>query len=127
MLPISELIIFARHRQDRCEASMCAASAGRESRDEVCTRDARPAESKGGSPLMRVWGMLSEEDEHAGFRLFLNEDWQVLLLCNGKTMAVFDPHEYTRVQLEEKVNQIIRVIRRNPFLVCSGRIHLCGN
>lgn len=77
--------------------------------------------------MMKLWGMLSEEDEQAGFRLYVDDDWYVLLLCNGKTMALFDPYDYTMPELQEKVKQVLRVIRRNPFLVCAGRIHLSEN
>ena len=64
-------------------------------------------------PLMKIWGMLSVEDEKSGFDLVLDKNWYVQLLKNGKTMARFDPRDYTSTELLEEVDRVLEPMRDN--------------
>lgn len=57
--------------------------------------------------MIRIWGMLSEDDENAGFDLRLDANWQVLLLYNDSVVASFDPRDYTLPELEKEVRELI--------------------
>lgn len=61
--------------------------------------------------MMKVWGMLSVEDEKAGFDLVLDGDWYVVLLENGKTIARFDPRDYTATELLIELEATLQEIR----------------
>ena len=60
--------------------------------------------------MMRIWGMLSEDDEKAGFDLILDEDWQVLLMLNSKPIAKFNPLDYTQVELLTEINRLTQAM-----------------
>lgn len=59
-------------------------------------------------PPMKIWGMLSVDDEKSGFDLVLDENWYVSLFCKKKLMARFDPRDYTSVELQKEVDQLIQ-------------------
>ncbi|MBM3132381.1 MAG: hypothetical protein FJY85_19070 [Deltaproteobacteria bacterium] len=61
--------------------------------------------------MMKVWGMLSAEDEKAGFDLVLDTDWYVVLLDHGKTIARFDPRDYTATELLIELEAVLQEIR----------------
>ncbi len=61
--------------------------------------------------MMKVWGMLSIEDEEAGFDLVMDEDWYVVLLGNNNQIARFDPRDYTASELHSEVETILQSIR----------------
>ena len=63
---------------------------------------------------MRIWGMLSTDDENAGFDLVLDEEWYVLLLHKGEIVARFDPRDYTSAELHEEVNGQLQTIYNDP-------------
>ncbi|MBM3133158.1 MAG: hypothetical protein FJZ95_09035 [Chloroflexi bacterium] len=86
--------------------------------DGSASKGTKPAD--GNRPAMRIWGMVSERDEEAGFRAVLDDSWYVLLQYRDKTVALFDPYDYTLPELKEKLEAVIRVIRRNPFLIGDG-------
>lgn len=58
--------------------------------------------------------MLSADDENAGFDLVLDEDWYVQLQHEGKTVARFDPRDFTSSELHGEVKRLIERIRGNP-------------
>jgi len=68
--------------------------------------------------MMKVWGMLSPEDEEAGFDLVMDDDWYVVLLSKNKTIARFDPRDYTASELHSEVETILSTIRGEPDGVC---------
>lgn len=61
--------------------------------------------------MMKVWGMLSTEDQQAGFDVVLDEDWYVLLLGNGRQLARFDPRDYTASELLVELEAILGDVR----------------
>ncbi len=61
--------------------------------------------------MMKVWGMLSNEDEEAGFDLVMDDDWYVVLLDGEKTLARFDPRDYTASELHSEVETMLQSIR----------------
>ena len=67
--------------------------------------------------MMKVWGMISVEDERAGFDVILDEDWYVVLIENGKTRARFDPRDYTATELLTELEGILVKIRKGSELV----------
>lgn len=58
--------------------------------------------------MMKVWGMLSAEDEKSGFDLVLDENWYVVLLNNGETIARFDPRDYTSTELLIELEAVLQ-------------------
>ena len=70
---------------------------------------------------MKVWGMLTPEDEEAGFGLYLDSDCYVILLYyNDAIVALFDPNDYTMPELREVVGKVIQAVHLNPLVVCAG-------
>lgn len=63
------------------------------------------------SAMMKVWGMISIEDEKAGFDVVLDEDWYVVLIDNGTQRARFDPRDYTAVELLSELGLVLDAIR----------------
>lgn len=61
--------------------------------------------------MMKVWGMLSAEDEEAGFDLVMDNDWYVVLLNEDETIARFDPRDFTAAELHYEVGAIIQSMR----------------
>lgn len=113
MLNLAEYIIVARNSREPSARIF----AGDDPRETVvrCSEGCR-----GEGRLMRVWGIVSEEDEGSGFQVVLDDCWFLRLQCRGKTIALFDPHDYTLPELKEKVAAVIRIVRRNPFLIGNG-------
>lgn len=64
--------------------------------------------------MMKVWGMLSTDDEKAGFDVVLDEDWYVVLLDKGELRARFDPRDYTATELLTELGELLSGIRGNP-------------
>ncbi|MCD5413322.1 hypothetical protein M1O57_01175 [Dehalococcoidia bacterium] len=64
--------------------------------------------------MMRIWGMLSADDEKNGFDLVLDESWYVLLLNKGEVIARFDPRDYTASELQKEVEMELRMRRGDP-------------
>lgn len=64
--------------------------------------------------MMKVWGMLSPEDEKSGFDLVLDENWFVVLLNNGETIARFDPRDYTSTELLIELDAVLKEVKANP-------------
>ena len=60
---------------------------------------------------MKLWGMLSVEDESAGFEVVLDKDWFLLIKENGKTRARLDPSIYTMPELRAVVDCLLSLIR----------------
>ena len=58
--------------------------------------------------MIRVWGILSEEEEKAGFDLVLDEVWHIILLHKDVMLARFDPRDYTQPGLRQEVRRLIR-------------------
>ena len=68
--------------------------------------------------MMKVWGMISVEDETAGFDVVLDEDWYVVLIENGETRARFDPRDYTATELLSELGEILASLRGESKLAC---------
>ena len=68
--------------------------------------------------MMKVWGMISVEDEKAGFDVILDEDWYVVLIENGETRARFDPRDYTATELLMELDEILSRIRGRSEIKC---------
>jgi hypothetical protein len=60
---------------------------------------------------MELFGLLSSEDERAGFKLVLDEKYYVLLLSEGKVVATFDPRDYTEAELRRESADLIQKLR----------------
>lgn len=122
MLNLAEYIIVARNFQE-FRAKICSGDEPRETavRCSEGSSLAGPENRRNGDRLMRIWGIVSEEDEGSGFQVVLDDYcWCLRLQCRGKTVALFDPHDYTLPELKERVAAVIRVVRRNPFLIGDG-------
>lgn len=63
--------------------------------------------------MMKIWGMLSFEDENNGFDLVLDDDWYVLLLRESELIARFDPRDYMSVELHKEVEAILQKLKSN--------------
>lgn len=61
--------------------------------------------------MMKVWGMLSGEDEEAGFDLVMDEEWYVVLLSENEPLARFDPRDYTANELLSEMEEILQTMR----------------
>ena len=59
-------------------------------------------------PTMKIWGMLSLEDEKTGFDVVLDNDWHVLLMDKEEIVARFDPRDYTSMELQTEVTRLLR-------------------
>jgi len=57
---------------------------------------------------MKVWGMLSREEEDKGFDVVLDDSWCVLLLRDGDVMVRFDPRDYTVADLGKEISRLIQ-------------------
>ena len=64
--------------------------------------------------MMKVWGMLSNEDEAAGFDLVMDEEWYVVLMNKQRPIARFDPRDYTASELLWEVEAILQTMRDGP-------------
>ncbi|MDD5093222.1 MAG: hypothetical protein PHV74_02440 [Dehalococcoidia bacterium] len=64
-------------------------------------------------PRMKIWGMLSPEDEKPGFDLVLDEDWYALFLYKGQLVTRFDPRDYTAAELQEEMGHIMQTLRED--------------
>lgn len=53
-------------------------------------------------------GLLSYEDEKAGFKLILDDRFFVRLLSRGKAVAAFDPRDYTSSELRRETAMAIQ-------------------
>ncbi len=62
--------------------------------------------------MMRIWGMLSADDEKNGFDVVLDESWYVLLLDKDEVIARFDPRDYTSAELYGEVETVLEWRRR---------------
>ncbi|NQT71321.1 MAG: hypothetical protein HQ553_00955 [Chloroflexi bacterium] len=71
-----------------------------------------------GEAMMKVWGMISVEDEKAGFDVVLDEDWYVVLIEKGETRARFDPRDYTATELLMELEDILAKIRGESKIAC---------
>lgn len=121
MLNLAEYIIIARNSGES-NARIPPGDGPKETAIR-CPEGSSPGKPEGRRPndrLIRIWGIVSEEDEGRGFQLVLDDDWFLRLQCRGKTVALFDPHDYTLPELSAKVTAIIRIVRRNPFLIGDG-------
>lgn len=121
MLNLAEYIIVARNSREP-SARIIAGDDPRETvvRCSEGSSSGGAAGRRGEGRLMRIWGIVSEEDEATGFQVLLDDCWFLQLQCRGKTIALFDPHDYTLPELKEKVAAVIRIVRRNPFLIGNG-------
>jgi len=63
---------------------------------------------------MKLWGMLSVEDENSGFEIVLDTDWLMLIKEHGKTRARLDPSIYTLPELRIVVDSLLRLLRGEP-------------
>ena len=61
--------------------------------------------------MMKIWGMLSEDDEMMGFDIALDDDWYVLLLKGSEVIARFDPRDYATMELQNEVETLLQQIR----------------
>ena len=61
--------------------------------------------------MMKVWGMISTEDENDGFDVILDQDWYVVLLEKGEIRARFDPRDYTATELLVELETILNNLR----------------
>lgn len=64
-------------------------------------------------PMMKIWGMLSSEEEHAGFDLVLDKNWYAVLLHKGKVIAKFDPRDYTAAELSQETKARLQEFQHN--------------
>lgn len=63
---------------------------------------------------MKVWGMLSTEDEQAGFDLVFDREWYIVLKLNGDMVARFDPTRYTMRELLLDLESCLQMARGTP-------------
>ncbi|MFO8102493.1 MAG: hypothetical protein R6U37_10080 [Dehalococcoidia bacterium] len=61
--------------------------------------------------MMKVWGMLSTEEEEDGFEVIMDDERQVVLLSENETLARFDPRDYTATELYSEIGARLRWIR----------------
>lgn len=115
--------IFRSHRATGFGTGSYPGIAEYSAQKELCT-DVKNGESgKHARDRMKVWGMLSEEDEEDGFGVFLDNDSYVVLLYYEDTIvALFDPNDYTLPELNDVVQKVIQAVRRNPLVICAGNI-----
>ena len=64
---------------------------------------------------MKLWGMLSIEDESVGFEVVLDKDWFLLIKKNGETRARLDPSIYILPELRSVVECLLQLIRGNQI------------
>ncbi len=64
-------------------------------------------------PTMKIWGMISLEDEETGFDVVLDNDWYVLLMDRDEIVARFDPRDYTSIELQTEVKRLLRARQSN--------------
>ena len=59
--------------------------------------------------MIKVWGMISAQDEEAGFDVGFDNKWRVILMNRGEVVAVLDPREYSAVtELQDDLVNLIR-------------------
>ncbi|MDY6910841.1 MAG: hypothetical protein SVM79_00555 [Chloroflexota bacterium] len=58
--------------------------------------------------MIRIWGILSGEEENAGFDLVLDEVWYIMLMHKDMLVARFNPRDYTQPGLQKEVKKQIR-------------------
>jgi len=61
--------------------------------------------------MMKIWGMLTAEDEAFGFDLVMDDDWMVVLLKDNLSIMRFDPRDYTSRELLSELGAIIRLVK----------------
>jgi len=64
-------------------------------------------------PTMKIWGMISLEDEETGFDVVLDSDWYVLLMDRDEIVARFDPRDYTSIELQTEVKRLLQARQSN--------------
>ncbi len=60
---------------------------------------------------MKLWGILSEEDEQAGFEVVMDTDWFILIKEHGKVLTRLNPSVCTLPQLHSIVDCFVRISR----------------
>ena len=71
---------------------------------------------KGNTPKGAIiWGILSDDDSKAGFELILDNEDQLFLLKQGKTLAHFDPFYYTVKGLTSEIMMHVQKARSKTF------------
>ncbi len=65
--------------------------------------------------MMKIWGMLSSDDEIMGFDLVLDDEWYVLLLKESEVIARFDPRDYVAAELKNEVGILVQEMRRDQL------------
>lgn len=61
--------------------------------------------------MMKIWGMLTPEDEEGGFDLVMDDDWMVVLLKDNISVTRFDPRDYTARELLSEVLSMIQLVK----------------
>ncbi|NQT72352.1 MAG: hypothetical protein HQ553_06215 [Chloroflexi bacterium] len=61
--------------------------------------------------MMTIYGMLAPEDTDAGYSLALDDDWYAVLMEKDEVLARFDPRDYTSVDLQVEVEQLLQTRR----------------
>lgn len=71
------------------------------------------AAEEGGCTMaaIELFGLLSSDDEKAGFKLVLDDRYYVLLLSRGEVKATFDPRDYTAAELQRESSLMIERLR----------------
>ena len=64
--------------------------------------------------MMKIWGMLSPEDERLGFDLVLDDNWFVLLTKKSEVVARLDPRDYVATELHHEVEALLLKLRGDP-------------
>ena len=60
---------------------------------------------------MKLWGILSEEDEDAGFEVVMDTEWYILIKEHGKVLTRLNPSVCTLPQLHSIVDCFLRISR----------------
>ncbi len=121
-------VVFENRKGTVCRTMSCLSITDCSHLSEQNSRAENTEVLKTDRPQMRIWGMLSPEDEEEGFGLFLDADCYVLMLYLGdKLMALFDPYDYTLPELTDTLENVMQAIRRNPMVICSNRVFWSPN
>ena len=75
----------------------------------------RRTDAKNATSRMKLWGILSEDEQKAGFELLLDNDWHVSLTYKGKLATHFDPFDYTMRELVGEIKLFIQNIQSESF------------
>ena len=121
-------VVFENRKGIYCSTMPCLSITDCSAQSEHNAAEKKAKSSQSTRTQMRIWGMLSPEDEEAGFGLFLDSECYVLMLyCGDKLMALFDPYDYTLPELNEVLENVMQAIRQNPVVVCTNRIFWSQN